>query len=136
MARLVSEEAWAVLTIAQEASGESYAVKLATAEVIRNRMRRRYSSDGTVAGTVLRPYQFSGWNTKDPNRIRCAALEDTDPLTQECRRAWKEAVAGSDTVNGAVLYFNPAIVQTPEWVERSEAVAVVGPHHFFVPKEG
>lgn len=52
-----SDEALAALTVYLEARGESFAGKLAVAAVIRNRMERRYQSDGTIAGTVLRPRQ-------------------------------------------------------------------------------
>ena len=121
----------------QEAAGESYAGKLAVAEVIRNRMQRKYASDGTVSGTVLKPLQFSGWNAKDPGRIRTVRSDSEDKVVKECIRAWHEALAGSDTVKGAVLYYNPTIIhETPEWALPDSAipVAVVGQHHFFVPK--
>src|SRR5574337_170238 len=85
MMRLVSDDALAIVTIYQEAAGEPYAGKLAVAEVIRARMRRCYASDGTVAGTVLRAWQFSGWNT-DAGAVRIMSLQiDTnDPVVQEC----------------------------------------------------
>lgn len=135
--RLISEEALAVVTIMQEAAGESYEGKLAVAEVIRNRMLRKYASDGTVAGTVLRPLQFSGWNAKDPGRIRSIRADSDDSVVKECILAWNEARAGSNTVHQAVLYYNPSIIpDTPEWAmpDSAQEVAVVGKHHFFVPK--
>lgn len=136
--RLISEESLAVVTIMQEAAGEPYAGKLAVAEVIRNRMNKKYASDGTVSGTVLRPLQFSGWNAKDPGRIRTVRSDSDDRVVKECIRAWHEALAGSDTVKGAVLYYNPSIIkETPEWALPDSAieVAVVGQHHFFIPKQ-
>ena len=135
MARLLSDDALAVATIWQEARGEPYAGKVAVAEVIRNRTVEHYQSDGTVAGTVLRTFQFSGWNSGDPNRIKAAKIDDDDPIVQDCLKAWHEAVQGSQTVNGALLYFNPAIVAEPAWAQPSVAtqVAEVGAHRFFVP---
>lgn len=47
--------------IASEAAGEIYAGKVAIGWVVLSRMALRYSSDGTVHGTVLRPDQFSGF---------------------------------------------------------------------------
>lgn len=135
--RLISEEALAVVTIMQEAAGEPYLGKLAVAEVIRNRMLRKYASDGTVAGTVLRPLQFSGWNAKDPGRIRSVRADSDDSVVRECIRAWNEARAGSNTAHGAVLYYNPSIIkETPDWAlpDSATEVAVVGQHHFFIPK--
>lgn len=48
MTPLVPDDTWAILTIIGEAAGEPYVGQLAVAEVIRNRMRQRYASDGTA----------------------------------------------------------------------------------------
>jgi spore germination cell wall hydrolase CwlJ-like protein len=139
--RLITEETLAVATIFQEAEGESYLGKLAVAEVIRNRMLKLYASDGTVSGTVLRPYQFSGWNTKDPGRLRSVRADNDGAIVRDCIRAWNEAQAGSNTVHGAVLYYAPSTLKAlglpePDWAlpDSADEVAIVGKHHFFVPK--
>ena len=139
--RLLTERALAIVTIYQEAQGESYAGKVAVAEVIRNRMNKQYASDGTVAGTVLRPLQFSGWNARDPGRVRAAKADDDQQVVKECAKAWDDALSGSDTVKGAVLYYNPdpkLVPVTPEWARPHSAIEVarVGHHVFFVPKTG
>lgn len=136
--RLVSEDTLAIITIFQEARGESWEGKLAVAEVIRNRMRQKYSSDGTVSGTVLRAFQFSGFNTQDPNRIPSFRIDGDDPVVKECEKAWKESEQTleirSSITKGAVLYYNPTIViQKPKWVDLSVEVARVGPHVFYRP---
>jgi spore germination cell wall hydrolase CwlJ-like protein len=132
--RLISDDTLAIMTIWQEARGESDEGKLAVAEVVWNRMQKRYSSDGTVAGTVLRAWQFSGYNTGDPNRIPSFRLDDADSIVHACRNAWELAKAGSKTVADAVLYLNPRIVaKIPAWVSRSRKVATVGQHDFYVP---
>ena len=146
--RLISEEALAVVTIMQEAEGEPYLGKLAVAEVIRNRMTKKYASDGTVVGTVLRAKQFSGWNAvstkSDPHnlfRIRSVQIDSDEPIVKDCIRAWNEARAGSNTVHGAVLYYSPSALRAmgipdPDWAlpDSADEVAVVGKHRFFVPK--
>lgn len=142
--RVIPDNALAVVTIYQEAQGEPFDGKVAVAEVIRNRMRKKYASDGTVAGTVLRPLQFSGWNAKDQHdplnraRSRSLQIDDSDPIVADCVRAWVMAVhGGSDTVKGAVLYYNPAGVNgTPEWALPDSAIEVarIGRHVFFIPK--
>jgi spore germination cell wall hydrolase CwlJ-like protein len=134
--RLVSDESWAVLTLWMECRGEPYEGQMAVAEVIQNRMRRHDSSDGTVAGTVLRPYQFSCWNTDDPQRLRAAGLEDTHPQIVQCRQAWRDVLAGQSVVGQAVLYLNQAVVRArtgrlPVWARPDTQVAVIGAHHFF-----
>ena len=60
--KLFDDDALAIATIWQEAEGEPYDAKVAVGEVIRERMRRKYNSDGTIAGTVGRRFQFSAFN--------------------------------------------------------------------------
>jgi spore germination cell wall hydrolase CwlJ-like protein len=133
--RLISDTALAAATIWQEARGEPYQGKLAVAEVIRNRMRFKYSSDGTVAGTVARSYQFSGWND-DPGDnkqlVQSLKLDDDDPVVQECMTAWHDAnMNGTNVAKGATLYANLNISK-PGWAKASMKVAEIGNHTFFV----
>jgi N-acetylmuramoyl-L-alanine amidase len=129
MALLVSPDTWAVLTIIGEADGEPYAGKLAVAEVIRNRTRRKYSSDGTFIGTVLSPLQFSCWNAYS-DRIPAAKADDSRLDVQDCQRAWDEALGGSDTVRSSVLYFNPQEAE-PGWAQKATFVTEIGRHRFY-----
>ena len=108
--KLISEDALAIVTIWQEARGEPYHGKVGVGEVIRNRMETNHFSDGTVAGTVCAPYQFSGWNQGDPNRIKSLKIDDGDPAVIECIRAWHES-GRSNFVNGAVFYMNVDLVK-------------------------
>lgn len=142
------EDFFAIVTIAQEAIGEPKEGKLAVAEVIRNRMAKRYSSDGTVIGTVLSKWQFSAWN---PESIKDGKMTPLDikaylsrafkqvkmneAILADCIWAW-ETSKTSRTVNGAVLYFAPAVVSTPTWARPEHAVQVaeIGGHTFFIPK--
>lgn len=128
--RLITDEALAIATIWQEARGESFQGKIAVGEVIVNRIRGRVFSDGTVAGTVAFPYQFSGWNTKDPNRIPSFKLDDYDPMVRECRAAWSAAVAGSSLTYGATHYFNPRDA-SPEWASSLKKTTSIGAHDFY-----
>lgn len=132
---LVSELTWLVMTLAQEAEGEPQDGKIAVAEVIRNRMKRGFFSDGTILGTVLYPYQFSGWNTSSKNRIRTCRLTDDDPQYDNYLSAWTTAQGGSDFVKGALLYYNPRIVTTtPAWATVAAQTAVIGRHKFYMPQ--
>lgn len=136
MPRILSEDALAIVTIAQEALGESYEGKLAVAEVIRNRMSKRYASDGSVAGTVLRAWQFSGWNTDSIGRTKMAKIDSDQAKVSDCVRAWEDAKTGTNIANGAVLYYAPNLVSTPKWAraEFATQVAEIGGHVFFTPK--
>lgn len=120
----------AALTIYMEARGESFQSKLAVAAVIRNRMQAKYHSDGTVAGTVLKPWQFQPWNYLDPNRMR---FDASDPRMRDSLRAWILVQDGRRVVDGALLFYNPRLVKTPLWALVSQKVSQVGRHLFFVP---
>ncbi len=128
--RLISDEALAIATIWQEARGESFQGKIAVGEVILNRIKLGVFSDGTVAGTVLAPLQFSGWNTKDPNRIPSMRLDDFDPKVRECKDAWAAALSGSSLTYGATHYFNPSVV-LPLWSADMKKTTSVGSHDFY-----
>lgn len=132
--RLIPDHVWAELTIWMEARGEPYDGQCAVAEVIWTRMLRRYTSDGTVPGTVLAPYQFSCWNTDDRQRLRAAMLEDTDAQLEMCRQAWNDVRAGRSVVPGAMLYLNPDLVhRLPSWADQAKEVARIGRHVFYLP---
>lgn len=145
--RLLPDDSLAIITIWQEAHGESYPGKVAVGEVILNRTAEKYSSDGTIADTILRPHQFSGWlggggwktePGKRDYRVRSCMIDDTDPVVADCVRAWAEArvnVKGAAPVaNGALLYVNLAVAR-PGWLARVEKVAEVGAHTFYRPKK-
>lgn len=132
--RLVADDLWGIMTVAAEAAGEPFAGKVGVAEVIRNRLRVHHLGATTIAGVVLAPFQFSCWNTRDPNRLRVAVLDDTDPIARECLDAWNQAKAGSETVHGALFYVNPALA-SPEWVASMREVARIQHHVFYLPKE-
>jgi spore germination cell wall hydrolase CwlJ-like protein len=132
--RLVDDDTWAILTIAGEALGEPLEGKVAVAEVIRNRMKRRYASDGTVIGTVLRAKQFSMWD--DHARLLAANADDDHPRVRECVEAWKLS-ATTDITGGAVLY-HTIMIDRPYWAKASsvEELKTIGRHVFYDDRNG
>lgn len=132
--RLISDDSIGIVTVYQEAEGEPYEGKVAVAEVILRRTARKYMSDGTVVGTVLRKYQFSGMNTDSANRIRSFKLDTKDPNANDCARAWMEAQRGTNLVPECLHYFNRSIV-SPKWAQGAEVVAVIGNHTFVKVKD-
>ena len=135
--RLINDDALGAITIWQESRNQRYEGKVAVGEVIRERMRQRFFSDGTVAGTICRPYQFSGWNSADRNRIASLMLDDNDPLARECLLAWQGSKTSS-FVKGAIFYLNKAAViaiegRLPKWWDGDADPAsevVIGDHAF------
>lgn len=130
MARIIPDRVWGALTVYAEARGESQRGRVMVAEVIWTRMRTRYLSDGTVEGTVLRSKQFSCWNDSDPNRVRCARLDEDDPLYQACFDAFEEGERRVLT-DQANHYLNPeAVGRLPSWYDPKKIVAKEGRHVF------
>jgi len=127
--RLISDYLLGIVTVFQEAEGEPYEGKVAVAEVILRRTKRKYMSDGTVAGTVLRRLQFSGMNSDSANRIRSFKIDTSVPVVDECARAWVEADKGSQLVPDCLHYYAHNIV-SPPWAVGAEVVAVIGNHTF------
>lgn len=123
-----SDDILAALTIYLEARGESFAGKMAVAAVIRNRMHHKYHSDGTVKGTVLRRKQFEPWIGRSPEEVR---FNHGNRKMRESLLAWELVQDGRNVVDGAVLFYNPTLVNTPRWAEVYQKVAVIGGHEFF-----
>ena len=123
-----SDDTLAALTIYLEARGESFAGKMAVAAVIRNRMNHKYHSDGTVKGTVLRAKQFEPWIGRAPEEI---TFNPGNRKMQESLLAWNLVQDGRDVVGGAVLFYNPTLVNTPRWAQVNRKVAKIGGHEFF-----
>lgn len=127
-----SEDDLAALTIYLEARGESFAGKLAVAAVIRNRMKMKYQSDGTVTGTVLKAWQFEPWNTQSPHQV---LVNLNNRRMQDSILAWQLVQDGRKVVNGALLFYNPRIARTPRWARVGRKVATIGGHEFYVPRQ-
>lgn len=123
-----SDDILAALTIYLEARGESFAGKMAVAAVIRNRMHHKYHSDGTVKGTVLRAKQFEPWIGRSPEEIR---FNHRNRKMQESLLAWELVQDGRNVVDGAVLFYNPTLVNAPRWAKVYHKVAKIGGHEFF-----
>lgn len=123
-----SDDILAALTIYLEARGESFAGKMAVAAVIRNRIRQKYHSDGTVKGTVLRAKQFEPWIGRSPEEMR---FNRKNRKMQESLLAWELVQDGRNVVDGAVLFYNPALVNIPRWAKVYRKIAEIGGHEFF-----
>lgn len=131
------EDCFAISTIWMEARGESKAGKIAVARVIKNRTERRYQSNGNVVGTCLKPFQFSAWNHKDPNRMALAEAMNSQrgkKQIEEIQEIW-EQVKEEDSDFPAVLYHTTQV--SPKW-SKSKLVTKIGQigNHIFYDEEG
>jgi spore germination cell wall hydrolase CwlJ-like protein len=108
---------------------------LGVAEVIRNRTVSKFYSDGSVIDTVLKPYQFSGWNTNDINRVICGKVEMDNPLVSLALKAWKTALNNkTELTSGAVFYHSRFMTPFPDWTNNVVRTTVIGDHIFYREK--
>jgi len=127
----------AIATIVGEAGAEPYAGKLAVAKVIRNRMAQKFFSDGSVAGTVLRPLQFSLWNTGTPARAKVCQISSDMDVAVESARAWKEsehswpASFGDEDAASRILLYHADYIPKPDWARVAHFVAKINRHLFY-----
>ncbi|MDR3507601.1 MAG: cell wall hydrolase [Caulobacteraceae bacterium] len=126
----------------------------AIARVVLNRIRRRFFSDGTIAGTVFAHAQFS-WTEYAMIHGRYTRVAATPQAVQDragrlmaqdkaftgrwARAAGIVAKVMAGTYAGAayarltddaVLYLNPSISKTP-WAVPEKHVCDIGHHSFF-----
>lgn len=120
-------------TIWGEARGESYEGKAAVAWVIQNRASRspKYNWPSTVRAVCQQKWQFSCWNSNDPNLPKLKAVTAADPSFAQCLDIAKKVVSGDlpDYSKGADHYYNPKVV-SPSWAIGRDAVAEIGNHRF------
>jgi len=142
MTRLIPDDILATLTIYAEVANQSFECKQAVAEVIIRRMRRHYNSDGTVAGTVARRFQFSTLND-DPvdnaQLIRILQLRDDDPGVADCHLAWETKAdpnaqidpARPELVPNAVMFCRSDTDPLPPWATPDKEVRAIGDITFY-----
>lgn len=121
-----------VLTILQEASSESLEGMTAVAEVIRDRTKTKFHSDGSLINTILAPSQFSGWN--DSNRIRVLGYDISDPEVTMAIKAYKNAFEhNTNYALGANLYHADWMNPYPDWTNspKVKRLGHIGKHIFY-----
>lgn len=147
----LSEEEYLALCLWDEARGEAEEGRRAVAQVVLNRRRKRYSSDGTIRGTVLAPNQFSGFwfdfvngryqrvcfdqEAADIRAHRLLLNAQKDLYWGTCEHAAEVALHGDlETVlsTDTVLYYNPAVVHSPPaWALPAKLDRIIGHHAFY-----
>lgn len=123
-------------TLWGEARGEGAAGMEAVAAVVMNRValariRGRMWWGDSVAEVCRKPWQFSCWNERDPNRAKLLAVSSTDPVFALALRIARRAAAGglADPTRGATHYHARGIM--PGWAAGQVPVAEIGRHLFY-----
>ena len=129
-----------VLTLARTIFGEARGEPApdgqeAVADVVLNRARSpRYPNN--IAEVCLQPFQFSCWNTNDPNYPKIRSLQrGSSPEFDRCYASGERVIKGevADRTGGALHYHSTGI-PTPKWVTNSpkaQVTAKIGTHVFY-----
>ena len=125
------QELFMAKTMYGEARGESLAGKQAVGNVIMNRVDAGSWYGASIKDVVLKPYQFSCWNSNDPNRkiidnVSIQTLEST-----MCLPLARQIIAGDlpDITGGATHYHAKSII--PSWASKMKRTAIIGNHIFY-----
>ncbi|HYH18042.1 MAG TPA: cell wall hydrolase [Azospirillum sp.] len=123
-------------TLWGEARGEPVRGIEAVAAVVVNRVRRaeRHGGHwwgGSIVAVCRKPFQFSCWNTGDPNRAKLLAVTAADPVFATCLRVARRAAAGllPDPTGGATHYHRFGV--HPSWATGHSPCAEIGRHLFY-----
>lgn len=119
-------------TLYGEVRGEPWDGKVAVAWTIRNRVEKPGWWGRDIVGVCQKPWQFSCWNEKDPNRAQLLAVTVKHPVFRECLAA-VAAVAGDlapDPTKRSTHYY-ASYIPEPEWAKGKNPAIVIGTHRFF-----
>lgn len=114
-----------------EARGEPDAGKLAVAHVVLNRVRANGFYGKSVREVILKPWQFSCFNDKDPNLPKIAAETFSKYPIDICRVIASLAIQSLtvDPTGGATLYHAQSV--SPEWKDKVRFLCRIGSHSFY-----
>lgn len=115
-------------TAYMEASNQGPEGRRAIIHVLLNRAALSPKYGVSPADCALRQFQFSCWNTTDPNRHRLAATAEGDPILADCLAAWD--APGDDATGGATHYIADSITP-PAWVNQATFTVQIGNHLFY-----
>ena len=123
-------------TLFGEARGEKLPGIEAVANVILNRVKHAqkigaYWWGKTIEEVCLKPFQFSCWNSNDPNRNVLLKNLTDNKVYRVCERVAKRAIAGflKDNTKGATHYHTKSC--NPYWARCAVPCADIGHHLFY-----
>lgn len=120
------------LCVFRESRGESFLGKRGVACVVRNRVNAHSYFGHDYPSVILKPWQFSSFNSSDPNHT----VWPTDG-----EESWMESLAEAnnvlggcaDVTNGALFYYSPPLTSAPSAWGNVIATAHIGHLNFYRP---
>lgn len=130
-------------TIYGEARGEygrrdgGIAAFIAVANVVMNRLQQKTWYGHSIREVCQKPWQFSCWNSKDPN-YKLLTQEIMDPLYQICFDVAQNVVAGRwpDLTKGSDHYHAISMYPYPKWSDGRQPNLRIGGHLFYRLSKG
>lgn len=121
-------------TLFGEARGEGKEGMQAIANVVVNRVNSGVTWWGDDIYSVCRkPWQFSCWNTSDPNRVLVLNVNTSNTVFQQCvdlaTKAFEDLL--DDITNGATSYYSTYMDAPPHWAIGKSPCATIGHALFF-----
>lgn len=120
------------LLIWGEARGESEAGKYAVAQTVMNRWKKQSWFGRTVKDVILKPWQYSCFNSGDANREKLMNVSD-DATWKKCaaiaQEVYHENVSRMVEIKGATHYCRTDC--NPRWKKEMQFVCRIGNHDFY-----
>lgn len=122
-------------TLFGEARGETMQGKIAVAWTVLNRVAAKSWYGKTIKDVCLKPWQYSAWNSNDPNRKVLLAATLDDLAFQHCMYAALAAGLGQvrDPTGGSTHYHTHSV--SPKWAAGKSPWCSIGSHRFYLPKD-
>lgn len=120
-------------TLWGEARSEGSEGMQAVANVVLNRVANPGWWGYDIESVCRKPYQFSSWNSTDPNLPKLLAVTPADPQFAQALQIAGLAVAGQlpDVTNGADSFKVTTLAWPASWGPQVAASAVIGAHSFY-----
>ena len=120
------------LAIWREARGEGMLGRRGVGCVVRNRIDARTYFGNDYESVILKPWQFSSFNSNDPNASQWPI--DGEQSWVQCLAEANDVLMGCDDVtNGALFYFSPPLTAPPHAWGPVIATAHIGNLNFYKP---
>ena len=126
-----NQQLYLAKTLWGEARGEGTKGMQAVANVVINRVQKGGWYGASVKDVVLKPYQFSCWNTTDVNRAQLDNLTIDDLKKSGAWDISEKAINNElpDITDGAINYHAKSV--NPSWAKSMTKTVQIGNHIFY-----
>lgn len=118
------------LCIWREARNQPFSAMVAVGCSIRNRVNKPSWWGHDYLTVILKPWQYSSFNTNDPNSTKFPAADDLKSGAMALLAAQQVMGGCDDLSNGADSYFDDSI-EPPKWASSAALTAKIGAFSFY-----